>query len=148
MATFNPKSTFLPVEKSYFTEIVAMTIANTAPPTPLTILRKSAQSDPYLNERLRPTSAQASTGSSTGFTLDCEGASSFYNPDYSSDANSGTGTNAQPSMFTGASSSASITAKCMAMGKCGLMMPTQSNAHALDDNELFLDTFDKYGEVD
>ena len=120
MVTFDPNYNFLPVEKSQCAKIVATAIAKTAPPTPLPILCNSAWFKPYLNERLRHTSAQASTGSSPGFTLDVEGAYYSSNTASSSDATSGTGTNAQPYMFTGASSSASLTDKGMAMGKCGL----------------------------
>ena len=103
IVTFNPKSTFLPVEKSYYAEIVPTTIANMSPPTSLPLLHKSDRFEPYLNERFWPPSNQASTGSSTGFTLNCEGVSSSSNTASSSDATSGTGTNVQPSMFTGAS---------------------------------------------
>ena len=50
-------------------------------------------------------------------------------------------------MFNGASSYASLTTKVMAMGTGGLMMPTQSNPHESDNDDLFPDTSNNYGEV-
>ena len=50
-------------------------------------------------------------------------------------------------MFNGAYSSISLTSKGVALGTCGLTMSTQSNEHDLEDNGLFLDTFEDDGDV-
>ena len=137
MVILDLPSTFLPVSKSHCDEIVAKTIASTAPPTPLPIFLKSAWFDSFSNDRFQPLSAQASTSSSPVFTLDCEVASSSYNIASSSYATLDTGTDAKSSMFTSASSYARLTAKGMSLGMCGLTMLTQSNEHNSDDDEMF-----------
>ena len=81
------------------------------------------------------------------FTNDCDGASSSSNTYSSSDATFNTVTDAQPSMFTGTSYYAILTSKGMDLGNGGLTMPTQSNAHYSDDNDLFSDTYNNDGEV-
>ena len=50
-------------------------------------------------------------------------------------------------MFTGTYFSVTLTDEGIEMGMCGMTMPTQSNAHDLDDDEMFLDTSNYDGEV-
>ena len=50
-------------------------------------------------------------------------------------------------MFTGTYFSVTLTDEGIDMGMCGMTMPTQSNAHDLDNDEMFLDTSNYDGEV-